>query len=127
MFRGAKGNSESISNYQNVIMQKVRLPGCSSCSQDLSIGLDYAFKNSTNNLYDKSILFVISCQNYDSFPGIRLNHKNYTLYPHEEEILLCEGCEVWVLDVEVDIKIENEHESFSNFNGKTVTIIHLLL
>ena len=52
------------------------------------------------------VLFVISCQNYQAFPGFRLNNEAYTAYPYEEEILLSEGCHVTLLSVE-NRKIEN--------------------
>ena len=61
------------------------------------------------------VLFVISCQNYEAFPGFRLNHEGYTAYPNEQEVLLSEGCNVILLSVEKDCKIDNKDEAFSEF------------
>ena len=45
-------------------------------------------------------LFVISVRNYISPEGMRMNNEAYTSYPGENEILLREGCPVFVLDIE---------------------------
>ena len=69
------------------------------------------------------MLFVISCQNYNSYEGFELDNQQYTAYPVEREILLSEGCQVRVLGVERDYVIKNENMPL--YNGKQVTIIHL--
>ena len=73
------------------------------------------------------VLFVISCQNYIAFPGFRLNRKEFTAYPYEEEILLSEGCPAFILDIERDIKIENSNDIFKVFKGRPITVIHMYL
>ena len=72
------------------------------------------------------VLFVISCQNYLSFQGFRLNNEGYTAYPLEQEVLLVEGCEVIVLDVQ-KYQLNNIHPKFAPFKGKTFTLIHAFL
>lgn len=52
-----------------------------------------------------------------------MNNPSYSAYPNEQEVLLVEGCPVLVLDVE-EILINNDHESFKMYNGKTVVLIH---
>ena len=77
---------------------KQNISGSSSCTQNLIIGLEFAFKTSKKNTQSRiPTLFVISCQNYSNFNGFRLNNPAYTAYPYEEEVLLCEGCEVVIL------------------------------
>ena len=66
------------------------------------------------------------CKNYKSPYGFQLNNERVTAYPHEEELLMVDGCQVFVLAVEKDIKIQNTYSSMQRFNGKTITIIYLL-
>ena len=74
------------------------MSGNSSCTRDLSIALDFAFKTvDIDGETTMPVLFVISCQNYDAFPGFRLNKRGFTAYPQEEEILLSEGCPALIL------------------------------
>ena len=70
-------------------------------------------------------LFVISFRNYNSPDGMRMNNEAYTSYPGENEILLREGCEVFVLDIEDGVEIINPFPSFKKFNGKVFTIVYL--
>ena len=55
-----------------------------------------------------------------------LNNEAYTAYPHEGEILLAEGCTVWILAIEDNVKIQNDTDSMSKYNGKSITIIHMI-
>jgi hypothetical protein len=55
-----------------------------------------------------------------------MNNESYTSYPREREVLLYEGYDIEVLDVEKDVTIENPNKSFKDFNGRKVTIIHLI-
>ena len=73
------------------------------------------------------VLFVISCQNYEAFPGFRLNNPAFTAFPYEEEILLSEGCPVLILDIVRDFEITSSDQYFKNFKNKRITIIHLYL
>ena len=54
-----------------------------------------------------------------------MNNEAYTSYPSEQEYLLQEGCEVYVLAVEREVQICNEFSSFRQFDGQTITIIHI--
>ena len=79
------------------------MSGNSSCTRNIIIALEFAFK--TSKIDEKTalpVLFVISCQNYEAFPGFRLNDPAYTAYPNEEEVLLSEGCPVLILDIQRD-------------------------
>ena len=87
----------------------VKIPGNSSCSQNLKIALGFAAENTNKDLI--SVLFVISSENYESPRSIRMNNKAYSSFPSESEILLTEGCEIRILAVE-EVKIENNLASF---------------
>ena len=92
MVREVKGKTE---------FKVVNINGNSSCTQNLIIALEFAFKKPDDDAAQekKPVLFVISCQNYKAFFGFRLNNSVYTAYPYEEEVLLCEGCIAIVLKV----------------------------
>ncbi len=93
----------------------VHLPGNQSCSQNLKVALRFAIGNRKEDYI--STLFVISCQNYCSPDGFRMNNEAYTAYPSEREILLRDGCPVFVLALEKDIVINNQHTAFNTYNG----------
>ena len=71
------------------------------------------------------VLFVVACQNYNTFQGISMNSEDYTAYPCEQEILHREGCPVWILGVERLDKITNIHRQFRDYVGKPLTMVHL--
>ena len=54
-----------------------------------------------------------------------MNHEAYTAYPSEAEVLLCEGCHIWVLGVDYGVKIENDQGQIGKFNGQEMTVVHL--
>lgn len=54
-----------------------------------------------------------------------MNNEAYTSYPSEREVLLREGCKVYVLSVETNVTIENEFTSYEPYNGRKVSIVHL--
>ena len=72
----------------------------------------------------KPVLFVITCQNYDSFGGVKVDSLANQAYPKEEEIILKQGCEVYVLAVENGVQINNPF--IKDINKKKITIIYLL-
>ena len=70
-------------------------------------------------------LFVFACQNYINVSGLTMNNEAYTAYPSEAEVLLCEGCEIWVLGVDKSVKISNNEGQIAPFNGQQMTVVHL--
>ena len=56
-----------------------------------------------------------------------MNNEAYTSYPSESEILLRDGAFTYILGVEEDIVIQNDHTSFAKYNGKTISIVHLFI
>ena len=55
------------------------------------------------------MLFVIAIQNYRKYPGFRMNKPEYTAYPREQEVLLSEGANVFVAQVEEHL-VDNKHQ-----------------
>lgn len=70
----------------------VFLPGNTSFSQDLLVALTFATANARDDCFP--VLFVLSCHNWFSPPGVRMNNEAYTAYPEECEFLMMEGTEV---------------------------------
>ena len=103
----------------------IRLPGNTSTSQNLKVGLEFATQNPKPD--HVPVLFVFVIQNDDRFSGIRMNNSAYTAYPSEREILLTEGADVYILSVERGVVFSNPHASFTPFNGKSLTIIYLFM
>ena len=111
LFRGVQMKAEWLAPWLNRVGEEVKIPGNSSCSQNLKIALGFAAANPKPD--HTSVLFVISCRNYFSPRGVRMNNEAYTSFPVESEILLMEGCEVYIVGVEKDVVIDNKHEGYS--------------
>ena len=79
----------------------------------------------------ESVLFVYMMQNYQGFPGFRMNHPDYSNFPEEQEYLLKEGIMVRILDIKRNMKIQNyvknqkDGNKCANYNGKLITIVYL--
>ena len=74
---------------------------------------------------EQPVLFVIGCQNYRGPMGILMNNESFTSYPAEGEILLQEGCAVYILAINRDRQIKNSYKGMEKYNGKSITIVHL--
>ena len=46
-------------------------------------------------------------------------------YPHEAELLLMDGCQVYILSVQKNVIVKNNSGDFSKYNGKKLTIVHM--
>ena len=102
---------------------EVKIPGNTSCSRNPKVALGFALDEVKEDFIP--VLFVIACQNYNEPNGILMNNEAYTAYPEEGEFLLMEGCHVYVLAVDSDVKIENSFAGMEYYNAKTITVIHL--
>ena len=102
---------EWVQDYDKALQseQKLYLKGQTSTSFDIKVACDFAF----NDLSDAKIpvLFFYTIQNYDHFLGVRLNDEAFSAYPCEGEIVLMEGCIVYVVGIE-ELEIKNDSETF---------------
>lgn len=90
LWRGANMLNYQINAYKDHVMKEyICLPGNASCSQDVKTALGFALDYPKTD--HVSVLFVISCRNYEGPRGIRLNNEAYSAFPGEREILLTEG------------------------------------
>ena len=95
MWRGAPMSKEWVAPYIQNIGAKVHLPGIVSCSRNLSIALQFAFRE--QNPDKVPVVFMFLMQNYKGPRGIMMNHEAYSSYPSEGEMLLMEGAAVSIL------------------------------
>lgn len=138
IFRGASMKPEWLAPYEeNLAPEKnftsgtyegwpifVYLPAYNSCTQDMSVALEFATMNAGPDRI--CVIFVISCANYVTPDCVRMNNEAYTAYPNEGEVLLTDGCVMRVLAIQRDVKIDNPYPSFKRFTGQTITVIHML-
>ena len=54
-----------------------------------------------------------------------MGNEAYSAYPSEEEILLCDGCDMFALSVDSNIQLNNMTGVLSDFNNRILTVIHL--
>jgi len=64
-------------------------------------------------------------RNHDGFDGFRLNDKRFSVFPYEQEFLLMEGFQVFVLEVQDEFVIKNKHRDLQRYDGKELTVIYL--
>ena len=63
-------------------------------------------------------------RNYEPFVGFRQDTHLYSAYPHEQEVILREGLQVYVLDIS-QITINNTSSEFKAYKDQQITVIHL--
>ena len=73
----------------------------------------------------RPVIFVFAIQNYFKFNGISISSEAYSSYPREQEVILQEGMDMFVLSVERNFLIKNEHPCFEQYNGQKVDIGYL--
>ena len=126
LWRGAPMKQEWIDPYiANIGTHWVKLPGTTSTSRNPLVALNFSLGTTKPDC--TPVLFCILCQNYASPLGLLMNSSAYSAYPDEGEFLLAEGRNVCVLAVTPGYKISNAMEEMSGYNGKTLTIIYLLM
>ena len=54
-----------------------------------------------------------------------MNNKAYTSYPCEREILLQEGKNIWIMEVERGFAINNPLVSWKSYHGVAFNIVHI--
>lgn len=62
------------------------------------------------------VFFFISVRNWSGFNGFRVNRSQFSAHYHEEEVMLFEGFNVYVLSIE---------EVYAKVLDMRVTVIHL--
>ena len=130
LFRGAALKQDQINDYKTKAASgdRYHLAGQTSCFESLDIGLKHAFgaldQAGARSSEQAPVLFVYTVQNYWSYMGVRLNNEAFTAYPGEGELLLCDGCPVYVLGVS-QVVVGNGHADFAKYTGKALTVIYM--
>ena len=72
-------------------MKYFSLHGSTSTSKNMEVALGFSKCHTDFSANQQPVLFVFSITNFNGFNGFRLNSKKYSVYPGEQEYLLCEG------------------------------------
>ena len=72
LLRGAEMKEEWLTPWKKAY-GKISMPGNTSCSQNLRVAIGFAIPTEPKANFT-SVLFVISCRNYTSPKGIRMNN-----------------------------------------------------
>ena len=115
---------EWVLPYATQVGRQIRLPHSTSCSLNPVVALGFAIPLEPKQDMTPT-LFVVGIQNSYKFNGMSMNSEAYTAYPAEGEILLCEGCPVFVLSVDTEVLIEKAQGAMNKFNGNKITVVHL--
>ena len=106
LFRGAPMQADWVKPYFDKVGEMINLPQRTSASKDPLVALGFAMPDWIKDNQTPT-LFVIAFANYDRIQGLTMNNEAYTAYPSEAEVLLTEGCSIYVLAVDFGVKIEN--------------------
>jgi len=124
LWRGAGMQTTWIADIEKMIGVSFKFKGNTSCSRSAKVALGFAHSNLREGY--KPVLFVVAITNYQGILGMAMNNEAYTAYPNEGEYLFMDGATVNVWEFDRDHTIENPYESLCAYNGRTITIIHLL-
>ena len=116
---------EWIEPYINKVGQGLRSPGNNSYTRNLSVALNYAFKDQVED--KKPVLFVLLHRNHYGLYSVMMSGEAYSSYPSEGEMLIVEGSMVKILGTEEDVQINNKHESLKEYFTKKVMVVYLYL
>ena len=106
LWKGAPMMDEEVAPYEKYVGSSfVNLPENTSCSRDMKMAV--AFALDFPKPHHSPVLFIISVRNYQPPTGIMMSNEAYSAYPSEQQFILTEGKEVWVLAVERNVKIDN--------------------
>jgi len=86
-------------------MKSIPLHGSTSTSKNLDVALGFSKCDQDFEANQQPVLIVTSISNYAGLLGFRLNNKRFSVYPGEQEYLLMEGFQVFVLGVQDGFKI----------------------
>ena len=115
IWRGTPMKNEWIEQYEKQIGQEINLSGNNSFTKDPKVALGFAIKKPWPECVP--VLFVLTCHNFQEPKGFLMDHDAYSGYPQENEFLLMDGCNAYVLAIEHDFKIQNTFKNMREFNG----------
>ena len=118
LFRGGSMRPEWLDTYNQSIGNGFRFKGQASCSLNLHIALNFAYDGLAKDQLRVPVLFIYAIVNYSDYGGVRMNNEGFSAYPYEEEILMKDGCDVYVLAIN-EKEITNINEDFTKYDEKT--------
>ena len=100
-FRGVKFEREWLKAWQVMAGQgKLHLKANSSTSMNMNVAIDFATRGLKDDGSELGVLFVYVFKNWSGFRALRLSSEQFTSHPHEQEMVLYEGFECYVLGVQ---------------------------
>ena len=116
---------EWIQPYVDNVGKFVHPAGSNSYSRNLTVALDFAFKDQAQD--KKPVLFLLLKGNYLGQGSVMMNGEAYSSYPSEGEMLLAEGVGVRILGFGSEVEVLNKHKSFKNFFRKNLMVLYLFM
>ena len=108
LYKGARLLPDQIDNWERgVILDQedqlplIQLPPFTSYTNSVNFALDCALANTHMNTMP--VIFCMSNANYNSFGGFSMANQAYSAYPTEQEVVLNQGTEAYVLSVEREV------------------------
>ena len=98
LFRGAPMQNDWVKPYADKVGRVVYLPQSMSTSKDPMVALGFAMPDRIKDNQTPT-LFVFTIQNYYTMSGLTMNNEAYTAYPSEKEVILSEGCKIYILGI----------------------------
>ena len=114
---------EWIQPYVDNVGKEVCPRGTNSYSRNLAVALKFAFKDPAED--KKPVLFLALKLNYSGKGSVMMNGEAYSSYPSEGEMLLVEGCWVYILGFEEDFEVNSKHESLKGYYKKKLMVVYL--
>ena len=107
LFRGAAMQDDWVKPYADKVGESIKLPQSTSCSKSPIVALGFAMPETIKDNQTPTF-FVFACQNYSTIRGMTMNNEALSAYLKVAEVLLCEGCRIYIIVTDYGVKIDNE-------------------
>ena len=109
LFKGVVFDKKWVTRYHNRVGTWVKFPGLVSVSKNLKIALNFAQCDQEPLPDGKTpVVFIILVRNYYSFEGLTLASPMAAAFSQDDDYILKEGIEYFVLSVQKDFEIRNK-------------------
>lgn len=128
LFRGVCINKKWVKDFRRVIgfedQNGANLLQITIATKNLDIALEASKCHLENAEDDVPVLFIYSMWNYTGLLGWKNDDDKFTPYKHDQEEIIMDGVIFYILAVQDNFEITNEHASLQQYNGKKITIIY---
>ena len=99
-----------LKGWYSLVGHRANLRGYTSTGKSIAAALEYSGCAQEIDPASQSVLFVFLIKNHNGYLGFRLTTEQYSPYHQEQEYLLMEGFDIWILDIQADVVINNTHQ-----------------